>query len=191
MSLGDRLNRNSDDSDLSPIERLDARLTRSADGWGEAWRRRTGRERQSLTLGLYVAATLGGLAYVALTGQVLFLGIAFLAYAGSAPGKQRGSLVEEIQLEAAGLPRRTLKYLAVFMFGLGLFGVLTSLPFVLLGLGGVGSAFAELPGLVGGAAITALKVADYIARTNPDRRDGDRERQIERVGRRSAVPMAA
>lgn len=191
MSLSDRLNRNGDDSELSPIERIDAGLTRRADGWGEYWRTRTGRERQSLTLGLYAAATLGGLAYVVLTGQFLFLGIAILAYAGSAPGKQRGSLIEEMQLEAAGLPRRTLKYLSVFMLGLGLFGVLTSLPFVALGLGGAGSAIAELPGLIGGAAITSLKVADYITRTNPNHRDGDRERRIERVGRRAALPMAA
>lgn len=191
MALKDALGRNSDGSERSPVERIDAALTQLADEWAERWQARTPFSRQGLTLALYAAATLGGLGYVALTGAFLFLGIALLAYAGSAPGKGRGSLVEEIQLEAAGLPRRTLKYLSVFMLGLGFFGILSGLPFVLAGLLGYGTPGAELPSVVGGLAITTLKVADYIARTNPSHRDGDPERPVERLRGGQRAPAAA
>jgi hypothetical protein len=191
MSLKHELNHRGDGRDLSPVERLDARLTELADGWAERWQARTPFSRQHLTLALYLAATLAGLAYVALTRELLFLGIAFLAYVGSAPGRQRGSLIEEIQLEAAGLPPGTLRYLAVFMLGLGLFGICSSLPFVVGDLLTAGAPGPQLPGIVGGLAIVALKAADYIARTNPSRRDGDRERPIEKVRQRSAVAVGA
>jgi hypothetical protein len=102
------------------------------------------------------------------------------------PGKQRGSLVEEIQMEATGLPRHTLKYLAVGVLAIGLFGIVTSLPALLAAPLTGGIDLGELASVLGGAALTVLKAADYIARTNPSDR-GDRERPVERVQQR--VPM--
>lgn len=189
MALKHEFNRLDDGA--GPVERLDAVLTRLADRWAERWQARTPFSRQGLTLGLYVTASLCGLGYVLLTREVLFLGVALLAYMGSAPGRQRGSLVEELQLEVSGLPRNTLKYLSVFVLGLGLFGIVSSLPFVLLGAATGDWAGVDLPGTVGGLSLVALKAADYIARTNPSNRDGDRERPIERVRTRVAAPMAA
>ena len=125
MALNDRLNRNGDGSDLTPVELIDAKLTQLADRWANDWQARTRQSRQSLTFDLYILATVAALIYVFLTHEFLFLGVAVLAYAGSAPGKRRGGLIDEIQLEVAGLPRRTLKYLGVFILGLGLYGLLS------------------------------------------------------------------
>lgn len=188
MALNHESNPHSETEDGNPILRLDARLTRIADQAAQGWQARTPFTRQGLTLGLYIAAALLGVGYALLSRQFLFLGIGFLAYMGSMPGKQRGSLVEEIQMEVTGLPRHTLKYLAVGVLGIGLFGIVTSLPFLLaaplIGVVDLG----EVAGVLGGAALTVLKTADYIARTNPSDR-GDRERPVERVQQR--VPMGA
>jgi hypothetical protein len=67
-------------------------------------------KRQGLTLDCNAIVSLLRFAYVPLAREVLFLGVAVLAYIGSAPGKQRRPLVEELQLEATGLPKHTQKY---------------------------------------------------------------------------------
>lgn len=190
MALKHEFNRPGEVDEANPILRLDARLTHLADRGAKGWQARTPVSRQTLTFGLYVAAALLGVGYVLLTREVLFLGIVILAYAGSLPGKQRGSLVEEIQIEATGLPRHTMKYLSVGLLLLGLFGIVTSLPVLLISLAFGGTALGELAGLVGGLSLTTLKAADYIARTNPSNR-GDRERQIERVRSRVTVGAGA
>jgi hypothetical protein len=184
MTLKHEFNRQNQTDETNPILRIDASLTRVADRAAEGWRHRSGGSRQGLTLALYVGATLLGLGYALLTREFLFLGIAFLAYMGSLPGRQRGSLVEEMQLEVSGLPRHTLQYLAVGVLAIGLFGVASSFPFVFLG-GGV----SDIAGTLGGLALIVLKSADYIARTNPSDRNGDRERPIERI--QSGVTVGA
>ncbi len=185
MALKHEFNRQNQTDETNPVLRIDAYLTRVADRVAEGWQRRSGGSRQALTLALYVAATLLGLGYVLLTREFLFLGIALLAYMGSLPGRQRGSLVEEMQLEVSGLPRHTTQYLGVGVFALGLFGLVSSLPFVFIN-GGVN----DIAGTLGGLALLVLKSADYIARTNPSDR-GDRERQIERIQSRVTVGAAA
>ena len=188
MALNREINPRHEAGDGNPILRLDALLTALADRAATHWQARIPFSRQFLTLGLYVAAALLGVGYVLITRQYLFLGIALLAYMGSLPGRQRGSLVEEIQLEVTGLPRHTLKYLAVGVLAIGLFGIVSSLPFLALTpLTGILS-LGDLASVIGGAALVVLKIADYIARTNPPDR-GDHERQIERVGQRA--PMGA
>jgi len=191
MALNDRLNRNGDGSDLTPVELIDAKLTQLADRWANDWQARTRQSRQSLTFDLYILATVAALIYVFLTHEFLFLGVAVLAYAGSAPGKRRGGLIDEIQLEAAGLPRRTLKYLGVFILGLGLYGLLSSAMMIPIYLLHGDAILPCLPGLVGGLALTALKVADYVARTNPSRPDGDAEKPLRRAWKSRALPMSA
>ena len=191
MVLKRELNRTGDGGELSPIDRIDATLTRLADEGAERWQARTPINRQRLTAGLYVAAGLLGLACAALTRDLGYLTITVLAYVGGLPGKQRGSLVEEIQLEGAGLSRRTLKYLALVMIGAGLFALLSSLPFIVAGLLTGSGPGDDLPGALSGLALLVLKAADYIARTNPSDRGGDRERPVERIQSRVAAPMAA
>lgn len=191
MALKHEFNRQSDADGANPVLRLDALLTQHADRWAEGVKARLRLSRQAQTLFLYLNATLAGLLYVVLTRDFLFLGIAFLAYMGSLPGRQRGSLVEEMQLEVTGLPRHTLKYLAVGVLAIGIFGVASSLPFLAAGAAsGAGVMAGDLAGVVGGVALIVLKCADYIARTNPTDRDGDKERPVERVRSKAAAPMA-
>ncbi len=189
MALDRETNPQREAGDGNPILRLDALLTVLADRAAARWQARTPFSRQILTLGLYVAAALLGVGYVLLTREYLFLGIGFLAYMGSLPGRQRGSLVEEIQLEVTGLPRHTLKYLAVGVLMIGLFGVVSSLPFLALTPLTGSFSLGDLASLLGGGALVVLKIADYISRTNPPDR-GDRERQIERVSSRAPIGAA-
>lgn len=173
-----------------PIDRLDAAFTREADDWANRCQARTSVSRQTITFVVYLVAGVAAFAYATLTGQVLFLGVAILAYAGSMPGKQRGSLVEEIQLEAAGLPARTLKYLSVFMLGLGLFGIFSSVLQFALAVSSPDQLLSGFEVLVGGLALTALKVGDYIARTNPSRPNGDRVTRHSRAWLPQARPVS-
>src|SRR5689334_5183037 len=113
MALNHETNPRHEAEDGNLIIRFDALLTTLGDRAATGWQARTPFSRQFLTLGLYVAAALLGGGYVLITREYFFLGVALLAYMGSLPGRQRGSLVEEIQLEVTGLPRHTLKYLAV------------------------------------------------------------------------------
>lgn len=179
MSLKHELNPQAEDAGL--IERIDAILARTADRLGTRWQEVTPFKRQGLTLGCYAVASLLSFAYVLLTREVLFLGVAVLAYAGSAPGKQRGSLVEELQLEATGLPKHTLKYLAVGLLALGMSGIVGNLPIVIVGTLNGNVLPGDLAGMVGGLALVLLKTADYIARTTPNHRDGDHERPVEHI----------
>lgn len=191
MALKHEFNRQGDTDEQNAIVRLDAILTQRADRWAEGVQARLHISRQAQTLFLYLSATIAGLVYVVLTREFLFLGIAFLAYMGSLPGRQRGSLVEEMQLEVTGLHRHTLQYLSVLILAIGFFGIVTSLPFMVAGIAaGTGMAIGDLAGVIGGTALIILKAADYIARTNPSDRGGDPERQIERVQSRAAAPMA-
>lgn len=189
MALNDRLNRRGDGGDLTPIDYIDAQLTREADDFANRCQARTRIRRQSLTLGIYVIATVAAFSYALLTRQFFFLAIGVLAYVGSMPGKQRGSLVEEIQLEAAGLPPQTFKYVNVFVLGVGLFGIFTSIPLFLSVLVYGGGLILAVDGFVGGIALTALKIADYIQRTNPTPRHGDREKPVVRA-RWAASPVS-
>jgi hypothetical protein len=194
MALKNEFNRGGDGRDgggPDPVVRLDAALTVVADRWAERWQARGGGSRQALTQGLYALAAGAAGVYVLLTGEWLFLGLGALAYAGGARGKQRGALIDEIQLEAVGLPRHTLKYLSVFLLGLGLFGLLSGLAAAVVDALLLGTPAPALPGLVGGLAITALKVADYIARTNPSRHDGDPEQPLPWAWPRRALPVAS
>lgn len=189
MALKHEFNRQDDADHSNVVLWLDAVLTQRADRLAEGVKARLRLSRQVQTLFLYLSATVAGLSYVAITREVLFLGIALLAYMGSLPGRQRGSLVEEVQLEVSGLHRHTMKYLAVGVLAIGVFGVLSSIPFMMLDLmSGAGIGMGELSGVIGGLSLILLKCADYVSRTNPTDR-GDRERQIERVQRKAAVPM--
>jgi hypothetical protein len=185
MALKHEFNRQDETDETNPILRIDAYLTRVADRVAEGWKHRSGMSRQALTLALYVVATLLGLGYVLLTREFLFLGIALLAYMGSLPGRQRGSLIEEMQLEVSGLPRHTMQYLGVGVLAIGIFGLVSSLPSLFFGGG-----LTDVADTLGALALIVLKGADYIARTNPSDR-GDRERQIERISTKVSVGAAA
>lgn len=191
MSLSHDLNRNSQGGAPRPVEVIDSALTREADNWAERFAARTSLARGAITTAIYLFAALASLIYAVRTGQLLFLGVAVLAYAGSVPGKQRGSLVEEIQLEAAGLPRHTMYYLNVFMVGLGLFGIFSSVVVLAFGLAVPAALSFGFNSLAGGVAITALKIGDYIARTNPSHpTGGHRARGQQGAARLMGAPAA-
>lgn len=190
MALKHEFNRQTDADEPNPVLRIDAILTQRADRLAEGVKNRLKISRQAQTLFLYMNATVAALLYVVLTREILFLGIAILAYMGSLPGRQRGSLVEEMQMEVTGLNRHALKYLAVAVLAMGLFGIVTSLPFMMMSLvNGAGIVAIDAAGIVGGLALVLLKCADYVARTNPSDRNGDKERPVERVRSRAAMPM--
>ena len=192
MSLRHEFNQTSDGRGGDPklILRIDAALTRWADRWADRWQARRGQSRRGLTFDLYVIATVAAGGYVTLTGEWLFLGIGVLAYASGARGKQQGGLIDEMQLEAAGMPRHLLKYLGVFLLGLGLFGASSGFLLVLLDALIFGTVMMGLPSLIGGVAITALKVADYVARTNPRHHGGDPEVPMAWARPPRAMPVA-
>ena len=168
MSLKDDLNRPGDGGALGPIERLDLALARLAEAWAERWQARTAQGRPGLIRDLYLLALAGAVAYVALHGSALFLGVAALACVGSVPGQWRGALVEQIQLEAAGLPRQMMAWLNVGLLGLGLAGFLAGGLFLLLDVALSGVVVeVNLRGVLGGAALVALKVGDYLSRADP------------------------
>lgn len=190
MSLRNQFNRGGTGGAQHPVEVLDLAFTREADNWAERFAARTSLARGAITTVFYLVAAVASFVYALRTAQPLFLGIAVLAYAGTMPGKQRGSLVEEIQLEAAGLPRHTMRYLNVFMLGLGLFGIFSSVVVFAFGLA-VPAAFSfGFNSLAGGLAITALKIGDYITRTNPSRPSGHREPPRHRVTQLAPAPVA-
>ena len=195
MALKHEFNRQDGTDQPNPVLRLDAILTQRADRLAEGVKARLHISRQAQTLFLYLNATLAGLLYVVITREFFFLGIAFLAYMGSLPGRQRGSLVEEIQLEVTGLHKHTLKYLAVFVLAIGVFGVVTSLPFMVLGIAsGAGIGAGEVAGIAGGMALIILKLRRLCRPHQPhrSRRQGaaDRASTEPRVGTDGRLTIA-
>lgn len=190
MSLKRELNKRSSGDEPNPVVAIDSALSREADDWAERCAARTSLARDVITYAVYVVAALASLIYAVRTAQPLFLGIAVLAYAGSVPGRQRGSLIEEIQLEAAGLPRHTMQVINVFMVALGLFGIFSSVVLFALGLAAPAAFSFGFNSLAGGLAITALKIGDYISRTNPSRPSGHREPRRRPLAHLAAAPVA-
>ena len=165
MALNDRYNRGG-----GRLENTDRYLTELGDRIGNAWAERTGLSRTLLTQGLYLIAAWAALQQGMLFQKPLMLGFAgvcLFSFMGRVPNS-RGGLVEQIQVEALGLPRRSFVFLRVWVLAVGLlnltqaFGgicatLLTGDPLPLQGM--------EV--LYSGCALTGLQVADYIRRTNP------------------------
>jgi hypothetical protein len=165
MSLGDRYSRGGD----GRLELLDRYWTNLGDRFGNYWRDRTGVSRHTLTQSLYLFAAWSSMQYVALTRDPAMLGIVALSVlALMGLTRSRGGLVEQIQLEALRLPRRTFVILRVWLLSLGMLSLTMAISDLWLTL----QSGTPLPPEAGqslllGLALTALQSADYISRTNP------------------------
>lgn len=164
MSLNDRYNRGG-----GRLDQLDQYLTLLGDRAGDSWQARTGISRNVLTQGLYVFATWSSMQHVVLArdpSMLLIVGMALMAMLGMT--RSRGGLVEQVQLEAVGLPRRTLVILRVWFLFFGLLDLAIGLGDLLVAAQtGVAPTLETINILLLGAALTALQAADYISRTNP------------------------
>jgi hypothetical protein len=88
-------------------------------------------------------------------------------------GAPVGGLLEEIQYEAAGLPRWTPSAVNVLILFSGLFGLSTVAGSILASaLSGIAPTVAILDPLLSGVAFAGWKIGEYIARTNPSGPNG-------------------
>jgi len=170
MALNDRYNRGG-----GRLENLDRYLTHLGDRFGNFWRERTGLNRTVLTQALYLLAAWAALHAAIWFERPLMLGIAgvgLVALMGKTP-ISRGGLVEEMQVEALGLPRRTFVILRLWLLGLGLLNLAQATSDLALAAGsGVPPSLQGVEFLFTGCAFTALQAADYIRRTNPSSPSG-------------------
>ena len=164
MSLHDRYNRGG-----GRLDNLDRYLTHLGNRAGNAWLDHTGVGRDVLTRGLCFFALWAALQNVVLSRDpimILVAGLALLSLRGLT--SSRGGLVEQIQVEALGLPKSTFAFLRIFILFIGCFSLATA-------LGEVGVAlqlraaipFSAAQSLMSGCALVALQASDYIRRTNP------------------------
>lgn len=164
MSLHDRYNRGG-----GRLENLDRYLTDLGNRAGNAWHDRTGAGRHVLTQGLYLFSAWAALHHILLVRDpimVVIVGLAMFGMMGFTTS--RGGLVEQIQVEALGLPRWTFAVLRLMILTVGLFSLATAFGVLGVSLQTPGPIpFAVVEGLLNGGALVALQAGEYIRRTNP------------------------
>jgi hypothetical protein len=165
LSLNDRYNRGG----AGRLELLDRYLTHLGDRAGNYWFVRTGASRGALTQGLYLFAAWAAMEHVVVAGDptMLFVVVmSLLALMGLT--RSRGGLVEQMQLEVLGLPRRTFIILRIWLLFLGLLSLAMALGDLNVALlTGVAPTMETNKSLLLGCALTGLQIGDYISRTNP------------------------
>lgn len=164
MSLSDRYNRGD-----GRIQSFDRYLTHLGDRTGEYWWNQTGIHRSILTQSLYVISAWAATQHFMVTHNPIVLAIAsvaLLSYMGA--GQSKGGLVEQIQAEAAGLPKNTLAFMRLEILGLGVFQLAIAVGSILAYFPS-DALFSQAVGepLLLGLALSALQFSDYIRRTNP------------------------
>lgn len=179
MSLADRYNRGD-----GRLQSLDRYLTQLGDRAGRAWWSRTGVSRVTLTQGLYVFSAWAATQQFTLTHDPIMITIvvaAVINWQSQFTGRSlsRGGLVEQIQSEAAGLPKNTLVVLRLIILILGSFQLALAAGDVLSTLLGASliSVMTLQTALVG-ASLFTLQASDYIRRTNPMTPSGGHRRTI-------------
>jgi hypothetical protein len=164
MSLSDRYNRGE-----GRIQALDKLLTELGNHVGNWWSNNTGVSRRSLTQGLYVVSALAATQHFGLSHDptvLLFAAVALMAYMGAMPAL--GGVVEQIQSEAAGLPRNTLAFMRLFIFWMGALMLTTVSVRVIADLTGSAPLDKDFAlDLLLGVSLVALQGSEYIRRTNP------------------------
>lgn len=165
MSLNDRYNRGGD----GRLDLLDRYLTHLGDRAGTYWLDHTGESRTVLTRSLYVFAAWAALQELVLARDptmVIIVGVALLSLRMGS--WSRGGVVEKIQLEALGLPRRTFIILRLWLLGLGLLSLaIAAGDLAVTLLFGAPLQMDAPESLLLGCALAALQISDYISRTNP------------------------
>jgi len=165
LSLHDRYNRGGD----SRLELLDRYFTYLGDRTGNSWHDRTGASRTDLTRSLYMFAAWAAVQHMALSHDPVMLviaGISIMSLLGYL--RSRGGLVEQIQVEAMGLPKRTFVIIRVWLLALGLLSLATAIGDLAVTVqSGEPLTMQSAESWLLGCALTALQVSDYISRTNP------------------------
>jgi hypothetical protein len=165
MSLNDRYNPGGN----GRLEKLDQYFTYLGDRTGNSWRDRTGASRNDLTRSLYLFAAWAALQHLVISHDpmmILLAGIAMMSMAGVF--RSRGGLVEQIQVEALGLPRRTFVILRVWLLVIGLFSLAMAIGDLAVTLqSGAPLTIQSAESWLLGCSLTALQTSDYISRTNP------------------------
>jgi hypothetical protein len=164
MSLHDRYNRGD-----GRIQKLDRYLMDVGNRAGNLWLDWTGWSRDTLTKGLCIVSALAATQHGVLFNEptvFVFVAAALLSFVGL--GQSRGGLVEQIQAEAAGLPKNAiaLMRLQVLMIGIWQLAIATGGFMAALSSNLSLSEFIVRPLLLG-LALAALQASDYIRRTNP------------------------
>ncbi len=164
MSLNDRYHR--EDSRLA---RIDSSLTRLGDRAGNVWLDHTGIDRSILTYSLYLLAA--GVAFQKLVlfhdaFDTLIILMAVMGMLGLS--RTRGGIVEQLQVEAMGLPKNTLVFFRLLLLLSGIMGLSSGLGYIVESIQ-TGAAFPPtgIESLLSGLMLTVLQCAEYIQRTNP------------------------
>ena len=165
MSLSDRYNRGD-----GRIQKFDRYLTDLGNDAGNLWADQTGWSRRALTQGLFVVAALAATQHGVLYHNpflYLIAGLAVFSFTGMA-GQSSGGIVEQLQAEAAGLPRNAIATLRLLMLFVGVLNMsiavsrlaflITDHPF---------TAGIVIEPLLIGIAFVSLQASEYISRTNP------------------------
>jgi hypothetical protein len=98
--------------------------------------------------------------------MLVIVAISLLALVGIKPA--RGSVVEQMQIEVLGLPRRTFVILRLWLLALGLLSLAIALgDFAASVQSGTSLPADTIQSWLLGCALTAWQVSDYISRTNP------------------------
>ena len=164
MSLSDRYNRGG-----GRIQNFDRYLTELGDDLGNYWWRQTGFHRSALTQGLYLVSAWAAahhLTHFQNPIMAIFLGGAVLCFLGAA--QSRGGIVEQIQSEAAGLPRNSIAFLRLLVLGLGIFNLAIAVTeFIAVAFLNDPPPTNSTHALLLGVTLTAMQTGEYIRRTNP------------------------
>lgn len=164
MSLSDRYNRGD-----GRIQKLDRYLTDVGNRAGNLWLDSTGWSRTTLTKGLYIVSALAATQHGVLFKEpavFIFAGAALMSFVGV--GQSRGGLVEQIQAEAAGLPKNAIALMRLQVLMIGVWQLAIAGGGFLAALGANVSITTDIvKPLLLGLALAALQAGDYIRRTNP------------------------
>jgi hypothetical protein len=167
MSLNDRYHR-----DEGRIQRMDRRFTEIGDRFGNYWTETTGITRSTLTRSLYFVSIVAAVQHYLLYHEFPVLLLCLFAVLSMNAGTiSRGGIVEQIQSEAAGLPRNTVAFFRLMILLIGVFNLMGASTRLIamefspdVVAAGVGS------DLLVGIAMVALQFSEYIRRTNPTNR---------------------
>jgi hypothetical protein len=164
MSLSDRYNRGG-----GRLDNLDRYLTHLGNRIGNAWLDRTGVGRHVLTQGLYLFAIWAALQNLVMFRDhvmVIIVGLAFFGLRGIT--QSRGGLVEQIQVEALGLPRWAFALARVTILVAGSLALADAAGMVAVAVQTrTGIPFDAVDACLRGSALVALQASEYIRRTNP------------------------
>lgn len=164
MSLHDRYHR-----DEGRIQRMDRRFTEIGNKVGDSWLESTNLSRDILTKSLYLVAAAAATQHFLLYrsfGMLLIVVVAALCYRGIG-GQSGGGIVEQIQSQAAGLPKNSIAFLRLFVLMLGLFSMVNGLTHL---IASEMTANVLVSGILNemlvGVALVSYQMSEYIRRTN-------------------------